>query len=238
MSTPPSRTERLAAVEVEEVAEPEAHHEDRVHDRVHVVGADVGQPHREDVGLALDRHEVLLVARCSVVTSCTASTSPACTDVSRVGRLPRLEDLTGGRLAGRRSRPAFMPRNVSRSLRVPLPLALLQHAHRARPSPKMLLLMVVSIWKTLMPVFLQHLAHAPVRRVQLALVAVHERRRVLHGLDVVVVAERCGSCARPVAVRLPAAVHRHEVDVDVDDQVALGGPLVDLDLLALGRSCR
>ena len=52
--------QRLAPVEVEEVAEPEAHHQDRVHDRVHVVGADVGQPHREDVGLALDRHEVLL----------------------------------------------------------------------------------------------------------------------------------------------------------------------------------
>ena len=29
--------------------------------------------------------------------------------------------------------------------------------------------------------------------------------------------------------RLVAAVHRHEVDVDVDDQVALGGAAVDLD---------
>jgi len=33
--------------------------------------------------------------------------------------------------------------------------------------------------------------------------------------------------------RLPAAVHGHEVDVDVDEQVGLGGSLVDLDLLAL-----
>jgi hypothetical protein len=43
---------------------------------------------------------------------------------------------------------------------------------------------------------------------------------------------------RPVAGeadggRLPAAVHRDEVDVDVDEQVRLGGALVDLDLLAL-----
>ena len=46
--------ERPAPVHVEEVAEPEARHQDGVHDGVHVVGADVGQPHGEDVGLALD----------------------------------------------------------------------------------------------------------------------------------------------------------------------------------------
>ena len=50
--------------------------------------------------------------------------------------------------------------------------------------------------------------------------------------DVVVVAEA------PVAGQaggdaLVAAVHGHEVDVDVDEQVALGRPLVDLDVLAL-----
>ena len=38
--------------------------------------------------------------------------------------------------------------------------------------------------------------------------------------------------------RLVAAVHRHQVDVHVDDQVGLGGPLRDLDVLALRRSCR
>ena len=35
--------------------------------------------------------------------------------------------------------------------------------------------------------------------------------------------------------RLPPAVHGDEVDVDVHEQVGLGGPLVDLDLLALRR---
>ena len=51
--------ERLASVEVEEIAEPETHHQDRVHHRVDIVRADVGQPHRQDVGLALDGHDVL-----------------------------------------------------------------------------------------------------------------------------------------------------------------------------------
>ena len=35
--------------------------------------------------------------------------------------------------------------------------------------------------------------------------------------------------------RLPAAVHGDEVDVHVDDQVALGRPAVDLHLLAVRR---
>ena len=40
-----------------------------------------------------------------------------------------------------------------------------------------------------------------------------------------------------MAIALVAAVHGDEVDVDVDEQVALGRPLVDLDLLALvGRA--
>src|SRR6195952_3269406 len=43
--------ERDALVEVEEVAEPHAHDEDRVEDRVDVVRADVGQPGGDDVGL-------------------------------------------------------------------------------------------------------------------------------------------------------------------------------------------
>ena len=53
--------ERLAAVEVEVVPEPGAHHEDRVHDRVHVVRADVRDAHGQDVGLALDLDELLAV---------------------------------------------------------------------------------------------------------------------------------------------------------------------------------
>ena len=41
--------------------------------------------------------------------------------------------------------------------------------------------------------------------------------------------------ARPGGRRLPPAVHGDEVDVDVDEQVGRGRPLVDLDLLALRR---
>ena len=51
--------QRLAAVEVEVVAEPGAHHEDRVHDRVDVVRADVGQAGGDDVRLAVDEHGLL-----------------------------------------------------------------------------------------------------------------------------------------------------------------------------------
>jgi hypothetical protein len=70
--------------------------------------------------------------------------------------------------------------------------------------------------------------------VQFALVPIHQAARVLQRLGVVVVAE--------AAVRreaggdaLPAAVHGDRVDVDVDDQIAVGGALVDLEHLALGR---
>ena len=51
----------LAPVEVEEVPEPQTRHQDRVHDRVDVVGADVGQPHGEDVALALHLDQLLRV---------------------------------------------------------------------------------------------------------------------------------------------------------------------------------
>jgi len=49
----------LAAIEVEEVAEPQAGDEDRVHGRVDVVRADVRQSHREHVGLPRDLDELL-----------------------------------------------------------------------------------------------------------------------------------------------------------------------------------
>ena len=55
---------------------------------------------------------------------------------------------------------------------------------------------------------------------------------MLHGAHVVVVAQRpVRRQARGHA--LVPAVHGHEVDVDVDEQVALGRPPVDLDVLAL-----
>ena len=61
---------------------------------------------------------------------------------------------------------------------------------------------------------------------------VHERARVHHRLGVVVVAQALVR-RQPDRHRLVAAVHRHQVDVDVDEQVGLGRPPVDLDVLAL-----
>ncbi len=65
---------------------------------------------------------------------------------------------------------------------------------------------------------------------------VHEGVRRLHRGRVVVVAQR-PVAGEPDRRRLPATVHGDEVDVDVDEQVRLGGALVDLDLLAqVGRA--
>ena len=77
-----------------------------------------------------------------------------------------------------------------------------------------------------------HLAHAPVRVVQGGAVAVHQGAGVLKGVDVVVVAQ-AAVAGQPGGGALVATVHRDEVDVHVDDEVALGRPLGDLDLLAL-----
>ena len=78
----------------------------------------------------------------------------------------------------------------------------------------------------------QHPAHPPRRVVDLAVAMVHEAAAGLHRRRVVVVAQRAvrGEADRR---RLPATVHRHEVDVDVDDEVGLRRPLADLDLLAV-----
>ena len=74
--------------------------------------------------------------------------------------------------------------------------------------------------------------HAPVRGVQLGIAHVHERAAVLHRAHVVVVLDA------PVGGeaggdRLVASVHGDDVDVHVDEQVALGRASVDLDVLAM-----
>ena len=53
--------ERHVPVHVEEVAEPQAVHQDRVHDRVHVVRAEVGESEHEHVGLSPDLDQLLPV---------------------------------------------------------------------------------------------------------------------------------------------------------------------------------
>ena len=92
---------------------------------------------------------------------------------------------------------------------------------------------VVSIWKIFGAVVAQHLAHAPDAGVQLAACCWSMKAaRVLQRLAVVVVAE-AAVAGEAGGGALPAAVHGDEVDVHVDEEVALGRPLVDLDHLAV-----
>ena len=167
---------------------------------------------------------------CSVVRAWTASTSPACTEVIRWGARTEWKILPGiaGPASGRA--PSTRPRKPARSRGPPLPLPLLEEREVRRGTVS--LLSVVSIWKTFTPEVGDEPAHAPVGRVQLGAVLVHEGAALLHGLRVVVVAE-APVAGEPGGHALVAAVHGDQVDVHVDQQVALGGPLVDLDVLAL-----
>jgi len=53
--------ERLTHVEVEEIAQAQAHDQQRVHYRAHVVGTDVGQAEDHHVALAFHVYELLAV---------------------------------------------------------------------------------------------------------------------------------------------------------------------------------
>ena len=219
--------ERLAAVEVEEVAEAEAGDEDRVHDRVDVVGADVGQPHRQtsvwpatcDELLAVDVGERGLVHGLDLAGLHRGEV---------VGRDDGVEDLAGEPARGplERGRGRVEAGPVPER---PLPFALLQEAE--------LLGERVGVERRL---DLEDLharlgdqpPHAPVRGVQLGVVHVHERAAVLHRAHVVVVPDAAVG-GEPGRDGLVPAVHGDEVDVHVDEQVALGRAAVDLDVLAV-----
>ena len=151
-----------------------------------------------------------------------------------VGRLPRLEDLAAG-LRRHAVEPVFMPEERGPVAGRPLPLPLLEHRHRA-VRPNVSLLSVVSIWKIFTPASRRT---SPMRQFEWCSsewCRSMNDSAVLHRLDVVVVAQ-AAVAGQAGGGRLPAAVHGDEVDVHVDEQVALGRPLVDLDLLALvGRA--
>ena len=63
---------------------------------------------------------------------------------------------------------------------------------------------------------------------------VHQRIARPNGGRVVVGLERA-VVAQPHPDRLAAAIHRHQVDIHVDQQVGLGGPAVQPDPLAVPR---
>jgi hypothetical protein len=129
-----------------------------------------------------------------------------------------------------RSRPFCTPRNVARSLVV--------HSHSrlastdSGPSPNRSLLTVVSIWKIWMPASRSTSPWRQLLRCSSEFSWSHERARGPHGRHVVVVSQRL--VARQAGGgRLPTAVHRHQVDVHVDDQVGGRGAGGDLHLLAV-----
>ena len=159
---------------------------------------------------------------------CTASTSPACTLVMAWGALMRLEDRPGH--PGGDQRQALGGRQIGGPVpRRPLPLPLLQEGHLLGKG------VVVERGldlEDLEPAGGDQPAHAPVGRVQLGALLVHERAAVPHGAHVVVVAQ-AAVAGQAGGDALVAAVHGHQVDVDVDEQVGLGRPPVDLHLLAL-----
>ena len=135
----------------------------------------------------------------------------------------------------RRRSKRLRRRQIGRAVAgVPLPLALRQEAAE-RLGERVGVERGLDL-EDLRAVVAHHLAHPPVALVELGAVLVHERMRRLHRLRVVMVAERAVR-GEAGGRRLPAAVHGDQVDVDVDEQVGLGGPLVDLDLLTLrGRA--
>ena len=220
--------QRLPPVQVEQVAQAHAHDQDRVHDGVDVVGTQVGESEDDDIGLAFDVDQLLAV------------------DHGRGGGVHGL-DLAGVHarhgvrsLDGLEDRPAQPGRAPATDSwwwpgRWPGPGPTIPtRAAAERPSApgKVSLLRVVSIWKTLMPLAAIKPTHAPVGRVQLGALLVHEGPGVAHGGDVVVVAQ--AAVARQTGRHaLVAPVHRHQVDVDIDEQVGFGGPPIDLDFLAL-----
>ena len=94
------------------------------------------------------------------------------------------------------------------------------------------LLRVVSIWKTFTPLSAMR---RPMRQLEECSSercwSMNDRLFCMVG-DVVVVPE-APVAGQPGGHALVPAVHGHQVDVDVDQQVAVGGPLVDLHVLAL-----
>ena len=218
--------ERDALVEVEEVAEPHAHDEDRVQDRVDVVRADVGQPGGDDVGLAADADRLLggaALERDLVDRADRAGGHAG----HRVGRAALVE---GGAAQLRRHPVGRALERGERRLLARRPARLGLGQERERPVVHVVVERRLDVEDR--DRGLDDLALAVRRVVQLGLRRVHERAAVLQRVDVVV---RLDAVVRAEADRdrLVAAVHRDDVDVHVDQQVGLGGALGELDGLAV-----
>ena len=218
--------QRLTLVHVEEVAEPLAHDEDRVHDRVDVVRADVRQSRDQHVGLTVDLDQLLTVhVRERLLVHGAGLARVHAGDAVRRVHLPEHLALH----VRRRAIGEPLRREVRRLIaHRPLPLALLQEPCR----PPERVVVERRLDREDLDVFGEQLAHPHRRVMQCRRRRVHVRLRVHHGVDVVVVTDAAvaGQSDRHALV---SAVHRHQVDVHVHDQIALGRAFIDLDLFAL-----
>ena len=203
-------------------------HEDRVQDRVDVVRPEVRDPHHHDVGLAAHLDQLLAVQ---------------VLERPLVHRF-HLARVDAGDLVRRLDAPEELPAHARRRevvpllrghhqglvLHGPLPFPLVEEPQLRREG--------LAVQRGL---DLEHLhavggeeAPHPDGRVVDRRVSgprIHVALRLEHRVHVVVVPKAlvAGQADRD---RLVAAVHRHEVDVHVDDQVGLRRPLHDLDVLA------
>ena len=174
-----------------------------------------------------------------VVIAWTASTSPACTEVMAWGA--RMEwKIWRARRGGRPDIAAALAAKVARSRSV--------HSHSRRLEEAELFGKGVVVERRLDLEDLDPAAamSRPMRQLEECSSErrlVHERSAVAHGLRVVVVAQAAVAGETGGHALVPA-VHGHEVDVDVDQEVARRRTLVDLHLLALlglprgRRGCR
>ena len=218
--------ERAPLVQVEEVAEPEAHDEHRVQRGVHVVGADVRQPGRDDVRLA-DDADRLLLGHALQRDLVHRLGRPGGDARHAVGRELALEELAAGldRHAVGRALDGGERRLVAAA---PQRRGLAQEGHRPAVHAVVGRRLDVEHGDDA----LDDVALGVGPAVKLGVRRVHERPRVRHGVRVVV---RADGAVGPEADRrgLRAALQRRAHEVHVDEQVGLGGALVQRDRRAV-----
>src|SRR5829696_202464 len=217
--------QRLAPVEVEEVTQQHVVDQHGVHDRVHVVRPQVRHPEQEHVGLALDEDDHLLVAVrqglgvYGVGGSGLYARHP-------VWGVDALEDAPG-EAARRGARRPMVDEEVSLRYRAPLVLRLCHEVKDRREGG----VVEGALYVKDLHVLVEDFAHPVYGAVHGGVRRIHQRAGVREGVRVVVVADGGVGCQAGVH-RLVTAVHRYVVDVDVDEQVALGDATTYADLLA------
>ena len=227
---PPLLHERRVAVAVEQVPLGHHLHEQRVQERVHVVRADVRDAGDQDVRLPVDRDDVLLVAARERV------------GVDRFGLTGEdARDAVGGGDA--------VEDRLARALREGVERELEPLQRRLLVAGEIVLVLVEELERAIehavvdrgldgedVQRLVRDATHAIHARRQLARLRVHVAVAAPHRVRLVVEAEALVP-AEPHGHRLVPAVHGDEVQVHVDEQIALDGLAIQLDDLAVvGRA--